>query len=171
METIPILTVVDCQSVIDKVGGNDNFGKANPVNLGSYGTSDLYLYMLTTQSFVVSEQGQSELTVKAQVGQSVQWAMTCIGAGTQYNVIIQGITPSPATAISTPFSLPLTTERYVSAPDGTPTAESYKEYLMQATVENVGTGSIQYYVNFTIVDTSGNTLGYYQWDPFISVTN
>lgn len=169
METIPILTVIDCQSIIDTIGQKGSEG--SPYNLGSYGTSDVYVYMLTTQSFVVSEQGQSELTVKAQVGQSVQWAMTCIGAGTQYNVIIQGVTPNSTTAISEPFSLPLTTDRYVGAPGATPTPESYQEFLMQATVQSVGSGQIQYYVNFSIVDTSGNTLGYYQWDPFINVTN
>ena len=169
METIPILTVIDCQSVITQKGQGGS--SDSPINLGSWSTSDLYVYMLTTESFVVSEQGQSELTVKAQVGQSVQWAMTCIGAGTQYNVIIQGVTADTTTALSTPFSLPLTTERYVGAPGSTPTPESYQEFLMQATVQSVGSGQIQYYVKFSIVDTSGHTLGYYLWDPFINVTN
>lgn len=169
METIPILTVIDCQSILDKVGRSGTFD--NPTSLGAWGTSDYYLYMMTTRSFVVSDQAQSELTVKAQVGQNIQWAITCIGAATNYNVILQKIVPNSQDAITNPQSLKFTLNQYGAHPNQTPTPSQVVQYPMDATVESTNGGSIQYYVTFSIVDPAGNTLGYYMWDPFINVTN
>ncbi len=172
--TIDILTVVDTVSLIDAV----NSGKlpkgtqSNPTSLGSYTSSDAYIYMITASAYVVNDQAKSELTINADVGDSVRWMVTCPGGGTSYNVILMGwnagagatlIVPQP------PLSLPLSLNLYVGSPTIAPRGIPFTNYCFQGTV--VATGQIQYVLTFQVLDSSGNNLGFYDWDPFINVAN
>jgi nematocidal protein AidA len=168
LSTIPVLCVIDSASIIANVKPGT---ASNPASLGSWSQSDAYVYMITNSAFVANEQAQSELTVNAQVGQSIQWTITSIDNGLEYNCILQSVNPNSTTAITAPVSLPLVVNLWVGAPNSAPVAVSYKDFVLQATVLNTSLPSIQYYIVFQILDTNGNNLGYYQWDPFIQVTN
>lgn len=168
LSTIPVLCAIDCASIIAHVKPGT---ASSPTSLGAWSQSDAYVYMITNSAFVVNDQAKSELTVKAQVGQSIQWTITSIDNGLEYNCILQAVHPNTSTAITAPMSLPLVVNLWVGAPNSAPVAVSYKDFVMQATVLNTSMPSIQYYIVFQILDTNGNNLGYYQWDPFVQVTN
>lgn len=83
-KTIDILTVVDCVSLMNAVANKTITAgtQSAPTSLGSYASSDAYIYMITASSYVVNDQAKSELTVSANVGDSVRWMITCPGGGT-----------------------------------------------------------------------------------------
>lgn len=169
--TIDILTVVDAASIEAAVAaGTLSSGGTitSPVSLGAWSQSDAYIYMITQTAFVVNEEAQSELSVKANVGDAVRWMITCPGGGTSYNVVLMGMNFNPSTAIS-PFSLPLNLNLYVGSPTVPVKPVAFTDYSYEGVV--TATGSIQYTITFQLLDNNGNNLGFYFWDPFIVVSN
>lgn len=171
---IDILTVVDTVSLMNAVtsGRLAKGTQSNPTNLGSYSQSDAYIYMITASAYVVNDQAKSELTVQADVGDSVRWMITCPGGGTAYNVILMGWTAGQgATLIAPqpPLNLPLNLNLYVGSPTVAPRPIPFTNYCYQGTV--IATGQIQYVITFEVLDENGNSLGFYCWDPFIEVSN
>lgn len=170
MATIPVLTIIDCASVLANFTGGSS--SSNATYLGAWGTANPYVYMLAQDSYVVSDQAQSELTIKANVGDQVQWSISCIGQGTQYNTILSKVSPGTnGGGISTPECLPLTVNLYVGCGSANSTPVTFTSYCIGATVLNVNSGQVQYTVTFQIVDQTGKSWGYFYWDPFINVNN
>lgn len=172
--TIDILTVVDCVSLMNAVSAGTLVAgtQTNPTSLGSYGSSDAYIYMITASAYVVNDQAKSELTVAANVGDSVRWMITCPGGGTSYNTILTNWTAGSGAALMAPqppLSLPLQLNLYVGSATAGPTAIPFTNYCYQGTV--IATGQIQYVITFNVLDQKGNSLGYFCWDPFISISN
>jgi len=66
-------------------------------------------------------------------------------------------------------SLDLSIKLYVGSSTVPPTAVNYEDYCYAGMV--TGEGSVQYTITFQLVDESGNSQGYFIWDPFINITN
>lgn len=166
-----ILTVIDCASILN----NPAIAKGkigSETSIGSYATSDAYIFMIGSNDYLASNQGKSELTVGARSGDVVQWTVTDPTSGQQYSPILYGFT-TQSEAISSPLMLDLKLNVYQPASTSQPTgpfkAVSYQDYVWEATVTQPGT-QIQYFWKFAILDQDGNVLGAYSWDPFIAVS-
>jgi nematocidal protein AidA len=180
--TIDILTVVDCVSIQNALTAK-TLSPGSPGNyqsLGSYLTSDAYIYMICADAYALNgTQTQSELQVAANVGDSIRWMITCPGGGTANNVILTGVnlgsfTPAPnqpaaAAGLTTPFSVPMNFKLYVGSATVPPTPIQFTNYAMEAVVIEAGTQ--QYYCEFIMTDQNGNPIGYFSWDPFVVISN
>jgi hypothetical protein len=169
MATIDILVVVDAETLIaTKRGGTF----ANPINLGSFGTSDPSIYMIAPGDFVVSNQAKSELDVKAHSGDIIRWTITSPTRGQLYNPILYGFQTNEPNALTSPEMLDIQLNIYVptkvTAPTGPFSTVTYQDYVWQATLLQPGQ-QIQYTWSFLILDNDGNVAGVYAWDPFITV--
>lgn len=167
--TINILSVIDVETILsNNLKGGDSPQSAT--SLGSNEDSDAYVYMITAQGFVDSSRGRasSELTVDARVGDTIQWELTCPGAGLQFNAIIAGVNPGYQ---SNPGSLTppqaVITTRHIYTQAGQQGYQIIQQTDYVSHVEN--TGNTQYNVVFQIMSKDGTSLGYFKWDPFVNV--
>ncbi|WP_435261731.1 AidA/PixA family protein [Tenacibaculum sp. nBUS_03] len=169
--TIDILTVVDAVSLQEAVasGKLKKGTKTNPTSLGSYGTSDAYIYMITANDYVVNDQAKSELTIAANVGDTVRWMITCPGGGTGNNVILMDWNSSSASGIIDPISLDIDIDLYVGSASVAPNPVEFQNYCFAGMLTKKG--NVQYYITFQLLDEHGADLGFYLWDPFINVAN
>jgi hypothetical protein len=79
MSKINILIAVDGATLAQQVkdGSLSAGSSASPTNLGSYGSSNVYISMIAPNSVVSNgTQGDSELQISANGGDSVEWAIT-----------------------------------------------------------------------------------------------
>ncbi len=169
--TINILSVIDVETIL---ANKLPVGTAtNPTSLGSYGTSDIYVYMITSRGYIDSadkNRADSELIIDANVGDTIQWELTCPGSGLQHDAIITAVTPGSQPnppSIATPVAI--VTYRTIYDTAGSPGYQIVKQTDYCSNV--LASGTTQYSISFQIMDNSGNNLGYYSWDPFVKVMN
>jgi hypothetical protein len=175
MGTINIQIAVDGNTLAQQIADKSiNPGtQSSPTNLGSYSSSDVYISM-TTQSGNVNNntQGQSELNVKANSGDTIEWAITTFDNNIDYTVYLYNGSFSPSTAMSALNYISPQINNYYP-PSGNPTATpiKYKNQAMFAQGTVIQTGlTIQYTLSFMLVNNAtGTIIGYFMWDPFITV--
>ncbi|CAL2102170.1 conserved protein of unknown function [Tenacibaculum sp. 190130A14a] len=168
--TINILSVIDVETILSNnlQGGNS---PQSATSLGSYGDSDAYVYMITAQGFIDSDErirANSELTIDARIGDTIQWELTCPGSGLQFNAIIAGVNPGaqPNPISLTPPEAVMTTRHIYTQPN----QYGYQIVQQRDYVSHViNTGITQYNVVFQIMNKEGTSLGFYSWDPFVKV--
>jgi hypothetical protein len=83
MATINVLIAVDGAAIASQVadGSLSAGSQASPTYLGAYGSSNVYISMIAPNTYVSNGtpgqgQGQSELQVSANGGDTVEWAIT-----------------------------------------------------------------------------------------------
>ncbi|MCW8878642.1 MAG: inclusion body family protein [Kangiellaceae bacterium] len=145
----------------------------SPTNLGSYSSSDVFISMVTQDNYISNEQGQSELTVKANSGDTVRWTMTTFDENTDNTAFLYADKFNPATGITSLSYFNMHTSLYLpsSSDPKSGNIELYHNntYVAQGTVIEPGQ-TIQYTLSFKLVDNStGDVIGYFTWDPFIKV--
>jgi len=147
--------------------------QASPTNLGANAASDNYLYMIAKRGVVSSgQEGSSELTITANVGDTIQWSMNTLLFNTKYTPFIYDSRFNPSNGLSPTQYLNITTTNYIP-PGSNPTAPTQKVtsqlYVAMATVVKSGQ-KIQYVLSFKLIDNAtGNVIGYFSWDPFIVI--
>lgn len=169
-KTINILVAANAEKLAQQVEDKklSPGTKDNPTNLGSYQQSDVFISMLT-QSQYTSNQGSSELTVRANSGDNIRWTMATFDAGSDYSAFIY------KSAFSKPkvddvFYQNLQVRNYI--PSSTEPLMEYNEhiYICQGTVDSETADTVQYTMSFAVIDNSnGQYVGYFMWDPFISI--
>jgi hypothetical protein len=176
MATINVLIAVDGAALASQVADKSlPAGSAgSPTNLGAYTSSDVYIAMITTNSTVSNgTQGQSELQIKANGGDSIEWAITTFDNNFDQTPYLYGSSFTPASAINTPLSY-ASGQAYAYLALGNPPASSPTKFINQVstvtgTILKIGL-TIQYTLSFTLVNNStGQIIGYFSWDPFIVV--
>jgi hypothetical protein len=176
MATINVLIAVDGASLAAQVAdGSLSPGSAgSPTNLGSYGSSDVYISMIAPNSYVTNgSQGDSELQISANSGDSVEWAITTFDNNFDQTPYLYGSSFNPSTAINTPLSY-ASSQAYAYLAIGNPPASTPTKFINQVntvsgTIQQIGL-TIQYTLSFTLVNNSnGQIIGYFLWDPFINV--
>ena len=167
-KTINILSVIDVETIL-----NDNLKKGtkqNPTSLGSFADSDKYVYMITARGFIDNDditRADSELTIDANVGDTVQWELTCPGSGLQHDAIISNVVLGSQPTPSLTEPKPVIINRHIYTQAGSPGYQVVQQTDFTSNVIAIGT--VQYYITFQIMDHLGNDLGYYLWDPFVKV--
>lgn len=174
MKTIDIIIAVNSDKLASGISdGAIAPGTVDaPTNLGAWQQSDILISMIAQSSFAVSNQGQSELTIKANSGDIVQWAITTFDNDIDYTVFLYNDLFNPDTAISS-LDYDLVTNSAYLPGEGNPTGPiskvNNKNYIVSGKVLTPG-ARIQYTLSFALVDnSSGQIIGYFYWDPFINV--
>lgn len=176
MAMIYVLVAVDAGTLAQQVadGKLSPGSTSSPTSLGSYSSSDVYITM-TTQSSTCGNntQGQSELTVLANAGDSVRWSMQTFDGNTDFTAYLYGGNFNPASQMSQLVYLPVKATCYLpsgSDPTVAPTAVNDTTYFAQSTVLSSG-GTVQYFLKFAVVNNrNGQIIGHFEWDPFIQVS-
>ena len=176
MATINVLIAVDAAQLAQQVkDGKIKAGSQNsPTSLGSYSSSDVYIAMIAPNSVVVNgTQGQSELQISANSGDTVEWAITSFDNNFDQTPYLYNGTFSPSGSINIPLSYSCG-QAYAYLATGNPPASKPTKFINQVStvsgqIQMVAT-KITYHLSFTLVDNAtGNIIGYFQWDPFILV--
>src|SRR4051794_17742804 len=94
-----ILSIIDCKSILSNVPSGTI---GNEANLGSWNTSDQFVFMIASGDFLASDQGKSELNIGAHSGDIVQWTVTDPTSGQEYSPVLYGFTTGNATALTPP---------------------------------------------------------------------
>lgn len=174
MNTIDILVAVDGAKLAQQVAdGSINPGsQSSPTVLGAYADSDVYISMISESSNVTNEQGQSELTVSANSGDTLRWSMTTFGNNADQTAYLYAGNFNPSDAISE-LSYVRFEENLYLPPSGDPTGTPVKllnNVLVASGIIQRVSVQIQYTLSFTLVDNAtGSIIGYFTWDPFIQV--
>lgn len=176
MSTINVLIAVDGASLASQVadGHLPAGSSSSPTNLGSYGSSNVYISMIAPNSYVSNgTQGQSELQISANGGDTIEWAITTFDNNFDQTPYLYGSSFNPSSAINTPLSYACG-QAYSYLATGNPPANAPTKFINQVSTVS-GTilqlnKQIQYTLSFVLVNNSnGQIIGYFSWDPFINV--
>ena len=176
MATINILIAVDAAMIAEQV--NDRSlspgSQGAPTSLGAWSQSNVYICMITQSGNVNnnSAQGQSELNVNANSGDTLEWAITTFDNDDDYTAFLYTGTFNPATAMTGLNYIAPQTTIYLP-PSGNPTggltAYTNQTSYAQATVIQTNV-TVQYTLSFAVVNNeTGAVVVYFSWDPFITV--
>ncbi|GAB4213136.1 MAG: hypothetical protein OHK0022_49850 [Roseiflexaceae bacterium] len=174
MAQIDITVVFDTDGIL--ADANLQGGTQSSPKTVNYG----YIYMITDQANVVSGQAGNELNISANPTDQIRWQATSATLASVHTVALyafQFYNPNdPANQlISTPELYPLQMTYYYGN-HGNPlqfTAQKVWVPVWLSTVLQYSQPgqTVTYNFDFTILDTSGNTHGYYRWDPYITVAS
>lgn len=175
MATINIQIAVDAATLAEQVQDQKlSPGSLNgPTGLGAYSASNVYITMTSQNGNVVdNSQGQSELTVKANSGDTIEWAINTFDNNADNTVYLYNGAFNPSDAISALTYHSAQVGNYFP-PSGNPTAApslyTNQVTYAQADIQKLNV-QIQYTLSFIVVDNaSGSIIGYFSWDPFIVV--
>ncbi len=175
MAMIYVLVAVDGQQLAQQVAdGSIRPGtQSSPTSLGAWQQSDVYISMTAQNSAVVNNGGQSELTVKANSGDSLRWTIQTFDGNTDYTAYLYAGSFNPAANITPLNYFRMVTSSYIppsTTPTAPPTLVHNSTYVTMGTVIAPG-DRIQYTLSFTLVNNAtGAIIGYFTWDPFINVS-
>lgn len=176
MSTINIAMVFDTQSIMAAYPSpSQTSSKPTPVAHND-------IYMVTQPNYVTSSspttQATANLNIKALTGDTIRWFATALSGDLPTYVIpyaIAGFSGTTVMAAPTPLltepTVPVPTLPFPASSNPAYTSMVEPDYFLQSTVVNSGTE--QYNVSFMIVQQqqSGSltTIGYYNWDPTVTV--
>jgi hypothetical protein len=131
-------------------------------------------YMIAQSSDVISGQATADLNVSASVGDVIRWRAASLSGNSDQSAVIYNIVKFSGTQVTGPIQ-PITASPTVPIPNAanpvqyTPTTQF--DYYINANV--IANGTEGYQVWFYIVERNHstlNTLGYYYWDPTLTVS-
>ena len=160
---IDVLIVIDADTLIaDYPGGTP----ANPMSV-----DQKLIYMMVRQDNGVFGEGTKELKIRAQTEDQLRWRETTTTLNSVYfGLMYKFFTLRGSELLSAPEALVATVKTPLPDPDNplVPRTQEIKSYFWAATI--LQPGKTTYAFQFAILDRHNNPLGYYTWDPFISIT-
>jgi hypothetical protein len=131
------------------------------------------IFMVTQKNDTLSGHGAAELDFKASPSDIIRWRETTLERNTGNNIQLYHYTAGSGTNLITPPSIQpvMVTIPIPNAADPLHPKQFQKiaDYFWQATV--CDTGRIVYNFSFMVLKRDGTVLGYFRWDPFITITN
>lgn len=165
-QIIDVLIAIDAETIISQLGTNTD--PNNPAQV----TDATLIYMVTKQADAMSGNAGNELNIKAETEDVIRWRETSLSLNSDYVGILYGFqqTGGGDQLISppTPLQATVTTPLPNPADPLHPTTQQIENYFWETTVLNPGT--VTYHFKFMIIDRHSKVLGYYWWDPFITIS-
>ncbi|RDG39650.1 inclusion body family protein [Streptomyces corynorhini] len=132
------------------------------------------IYMTTRHDHIIGSSG-AELNLRAEPGDSIRWRETTLSLGSDYKALLYKYVSddSAHTLIRTPEIevidgvFPMPKEGAEGKPEFV--TQSYEDHYWRTTVKRAG--NVVYHFFFQILDHHRQVLGYFQWDPFITIEN
>lgn len=171
--------IIDIQIVIDTMNlmvhyQNPSKDPKNPTGIGHN-----YAYMIAAEDFVKSGQASGDLSISADVGDTIRWRMVSLSGNTSYSANLDDIQRYKDDTITSDVEgkliepqtpVPGTTPGDISLPPSYTSTEQFDFYL---TADIVKSGTENYKVFFAVMQYhSGSltTLGYFVWDPTLTAS-
>jgi len=166
IKTINILSIIDVETILKNKIEGGTFDE--PTFLGNANDLD-DVYMITAQGYIDHDgvRASAELIIDANPKDTIQWELTCPGSGMEYNAIIANVTIGRDPGAFTPPK-PHTVIRKIYEKAGNSGYQLLRQTDYIATVlpsKNI----TQYWITFQIMGKSGESLGFYYWDPYVKV--
>jgi hypothetical protein len=162
-DRIDVLIAFDTETIVKVYGPNQDPNSPRSVNPS-------LIYMIVRKSNALSGQANGNLNIKAQVDDVIRWCETSLSLSADSNAILYKYIPlygrdliSEAVPCISDFEVPLPN------PDDPlhPTMRKTKSYYWSSIVKKEG--SVIYTFRFMILDRDENIVGYYYWDPYITI--
>ncbi|ATB43162.1 hypothetical protein CYFUS_008642 [Cystobacter fuscus] len=169
-QVIDVLVVVDAESIMEQFQGNLSTNPAKPTYIG---TNSNLVYMFVKGDEVVSGQATSNLNVAVKTNNLIRWRAASLTMNTEYSVILNSCLITQGQSLISPPQ-PINPSVYVPVPTvsgGTVTGETrqtFTDFYFQAV--GLNTGQVTYTFSFAITNNDGNVLGYFKWDPNLSIS-
>lgn len=165
-QIIDVLCVMDAETIIDTLAKSTDAGTPTQV------TDPNLIHMVVKAGDVVSGGGGSELNIKAKTLDVIRWRSTSMSLNAAYDTLLyKFVTTGGGDLISPP--VPLIVESQVPLPNPSdptkPESQTIQNYFWNSTVEK--TGTVTYHFNFAIYGRDVSLVGYYWWDPYITISD
>lgn len=169
---INIVVVIDTDSIINDFSGKSvSQNSDNPTPIGHQ-----YSFMVATSKSTINGSGTADLNVKAYVDDNLRWTGISESCNSDSSVLIYNLPKSGGDTVFTKPEYVRSNRSAMEPSDNTPFPVSFTKqphWFMQSTVNDTGTE--QYQVQFGLYkrgdDGNQKLLGYFQWDPTITVNN
>ena len=176
-DTIDILCAIDAEDILSQYP-NPSQNSGSPT-----GVSANLIYMIVQQGSAISGNGQGELNISANIGDNIRWRETSLSLNFEYSVQFYNFSSSSQDLITLPpvlvggvnndgtlAEVQEAMPKHVSgAPPWLPTSVNNTPYhYWQSTAQEAGNET--YHWQFLIADSNGNVQGYFQWDPYITIS-
>jgi hypothetical protein len=175
-KSIPIIILVGDKSLkyaVEYIPNFKNSTPKNPINLGSNGGSpDKFVYMITKNDFVVSDQAKPELTVEANRGDEIKWTISTFS--TDYTAFLYSCSFKPPRSIHFNGTESIRIKVYLPKDDGNPNGARttyWNEVVVTTAKVKKSAGNYKYTFSFcfALIDNyTGNPVGWFCWDPVIN---
>jgi nematocidal protein AidA len=144
----------------------------NPDNPTFVSDPNKFIFMLTKKADTLSGHGGAELDFKASPSDIIRWRETTLERNTGKNIQLYKYTSNAADLLTKPSIQPVLVTVPVPNPDDhlhPVQFQKISDYFWQATVLDVG--RVVYRFNFMVLKRDATPLGYFTWDPFITINN
>lgn len=172
MSTIDVLVAIDTTTIMSTYP-NPSQDPNNPTFIDFK-----YIYMITNSANVISGQAGGELDLKAQTGDLIRFREYSLSGGFDttprfYKFLITDSKPAAEELISTPGYRKAVGSTAVPNPTDLahPKCQTAENYYWSTEALMPGRVTYHFYFSLNIRNSDGTckTVGYYQWDPFISI--
>lgn len=163
--------ITDILTVFDTEGIRKRYPEPSKnANIPTYVDHSL-IFMVTDADNVVKGQGGAELNVKAVVGDTLRWREANISLGFEDTALFyRFLATAGGNLISTPT--PLLAEADLPVPNPLdplhPKVQKVQNHFWNSVV--LAKGAVTYRFYFMLVNRDGSIHGYYQWDPYITIS-
>ncbi|WP_010221516.1 inclusion body family protein [Pseudomonas donghuensis] len=132
-----------------------------------------HIYMVTYQDNVIAGQAGGELHLRGRVGDVVRWREQSISFGFEQSVILYAFVCDDPKHQLLEDPRPLRAKVQTAVPNANnksvPTCQINDNYYWRGDL--LAQGKVTYHFKFMIVDRDCKCCGYFEWDPFITITN
>jgi len=164
MAEIDILIAIDAATIVAKTT-TPSMDPNNPIQADPNS-----IFMVTSAADVVSGNGGDELNVKAETGDTIRWREMSLSLDVDDRVMLYAFQDSGGGLIQAPQAIVITiTDSVPGNPPLPPSTQTIQDFFWQTTVLKPGTDT--YHFSFVITSRTGTVLGYYMWDPFITISS
>jgi hypothetical protein len=180
--TVDIMVVIDAESLINDSNyknPSQNYNKPTPVTG--------YIFMIAPKKSAIENEGNSELTIQANVNDNIYWRVTSLSRGNVEQVMLYNLVVNqPANPYIDRIGAELTNPN-VPIPDPTNPSDPTKMHVAQIqdyywvahckrnTLDSVSPydggypGYLCYTFRFAVYTRDNKLVGYFSWDPFIKI--
>jgi hypothetical protein len=181
MRIVDILVAIDCDQIVEDYKNQDDAHKrsTDPAKPTQLADSKKYIYMITKSSDVLSGNAGDALNVRVNLGDIIRWRETSLTNDFDYSAVFTQFIalPSSTGRITAPAPVGGVSGDEVFAkkePEPIQGTAPWKASMQltpyhywQCSTERPGT--VTYHWVFQILDTKGQSLGYFAWDPWITI--
>ncbi|MFJ9457689.1 AidA/PixA family protein [Kitasatospora sp. NPDC101447] len=142
---------------------------STPENPKTVPADDKYIYMMVKQANIIGSSG-ANLNLSAKVGDVIRWRETTFSFDANYSALLYKYVGSDEKLISPPNHLtPDSNLPYLTGQAGDPSFKSQTVTGHYWSAEVLRKGEEFYHFSFEIISREGEALGYYSWDPKLTV--
>ncbi|WP_424889331.1 inclusion body family protein [Streptomyces sp. XH2] len=162
-QIIDVLVTFDAYTIVKNYPASTNPDRPT-------GISSSLIYMTTRQDRIIGYPG-AELNLKANPLDVIRWRESTLSLNTEYSALLYRFVPKSGEELISPPG-PLVAEVVVPYPMRKPPEYSFETQDIKGHhwgTTALATGTVVYEFYFQLIDGSGKRIGYYRWDPRITI--